>query len=277
MARNRKDDAIAWLDFVASSQPDGLMPDRPSVISRSPIMGIVSQGPKANVVNVRYSAFLGMLYVSNETTEAAIAAIKAQIGEEVVKQGFVGLTPDGASGRARNSLRDAGISPVSLVGELRTVRLVKRETSGGVERQYLNLGVRDADGRYFLSVDLSSKSTQMLVRKLANAVPGVETKVSMFATYGKKPGKDRAYADHGVSLVQGDSEIKGIDPQAELSPRREFALQQLRKIPGVAQAVLNAQAASIELDFHRELLEGIESKFDAFYGTTESQGAPSVV
>lgn len=240
-------------------------------------MGIVSQGLKANVVNVRYSAFLGMLYVSNEATEAAIAAIKAQIGEDTVKQGFVGLSPESASGRARNTLREQGIGPVSLIGELRTARLVKRETSAGVERQYLNLGVRDIDGRYFLSVDLSAKSTQMLVRKLANAVPGVETKVSMFATYGKKPGKDRAYADHGVSLVQGDSEIKGIDPQIELAPRRERALEQLRKIPGVAAAVLNAQAASIELDFHRELLEGIERKFDTFYGTTEGHGASSAV
>ena len=240
-------------------------------------MGIVSQGPKANVINVRYSAFLGMLYVSSEASESAIAAIKAQIGEDTVKQGFVGLTPDSASGRARNTLRDQGISPVSLVGELRTARLVRRETSAGVERQYLNLGVRDVDGRYFLSVDLSAKSTQMLVRKLTNAVPGVETKVSMFATYSKKPNKDRAYADHGVSLVQGDSEIKGIDPQIDLMPRREAALQQLRKIPGVAQAVLNAQSASIELDFHRELLEGIERKFDAFYGATESHEAPSAV
>jgi len=240
-------------------------------------MGVVSQGLKANVTNVRYSAFLGMLYVSNPQTEAAIAAVKAEIGEDTVKQGFVGITPDSASGRARNTLRDQGISPVSLVGELRTARLVKRDTAGGVERQYLNLGVRDADGRYFVSVDLSMKSTQMLVRKLVNAVPGVETKVSMFATYGKKPGKDRAYADHGVSLVQGDSEIRGIDPQIDLMPRRDAALQQLRKIPGVAQAVLNAQSAAIELDFHRELLEGIERKFDAFYGTTESQEAPSAV
>lgn len=240
-------------------------------------MGIVSQGPKSTVINVRYSAFLGMLYVSNEQTESAIAAIKAQIGEDTVKQGFVGLAPDGASGRARNTLREQGINPVSLVGELRTARLVKRDNASGVERQYLNVGVRDADGRYFLSVDLASKSTQMLVRKLANAVPGVETKVSMFATYGKKPGKDRAYADHGVSLQQGDSEIKGIDPQIDLIPRREAALEQLRKIPGVVPAVLNAQAAVIELEYHVELLQGIERKFDAFYGTTESREASSAV
>lgn len=240
-------------------------------------MGIVSSGLKANVINVRYSAFLGMLYVSNPQTEAAIATIKAEIGEDTVKQGFVGLTPDCASGRARNSLAAQGIGPVSLVGELRTARLVKRETSGGVERGYLNLGVRDADGRYFLSVDLSAKSTQMLVRKLANAVPGVETTVSMFATYGKKPGRDRAYADHGVSLSQGSNEVRGIDPQIALIPRREAALEQLRKIPGVVPAVLNAQSAQIELDYHRELLEGIERKFDAFYGTTESLEAPSAV
>ena len=62
-------------------------------------MGIVSQGPKANVINVRYSAFLGMLYVSSEASESAIAALKAQIGEDTVKQGFVGLTPDSASTR----------------------------------------------------------------------------------------------------------------------------------------------------------------------------------
>ncbi|NJN00314.1 MAG: hypothetical protein HC793_01145 [Aquincola sp.] len=45
------------------------------------------------MINVRYSAFLGMLYVSNPQTEAAIATIKAEIGEDTVKQGFVGLTP----------------------------------------------------------------------------------------------------------------------------------------------------------------------------------------
>lgn len=239
-------------------------------------MGIVqAQGPKANTINVRYSAFLGMLYVSSPDSEAAIGSVKAQIGEEVVKQGFTGVTPDSPSGRARNALREQGIVPVSLVGELRTVRLVRRETSAGVERQYLNLGVRDADGRYFLSVDLTAKSTQMLVRKLANAEPGFETKVAMFATYSRKPNKDRAYADHGVSLVQGDSEIKGVDPQIDLLPRREAALEQLRKIPGVAKEVLNAQASAIELQFHLELLEGIERRFDYHYGTTETYESPS--
>ena len=231
-------------------------------------MGIVqAQGPKANTINVRYSAFLGMLYVSNPETESAIGAVKAQIGEDTVKMGFTGVTPDSPSGRARNALREQGIVPVSLVGELRT--------SAGVERQYLTLGVRDADGRYFLSVDLTSKASQMLVRKLANAEPGFETKVSMFATYGKKPNKDRAYADHGVSLVQGESEIKGVDPQIDLLPRREAALEQLRKIPGVAKEVLNAQASAIELQFHLELLEGIERRFDYHYGTTETYESPS--
>lgn len=242
-------------------------------------MGIeTNQGPASSTINVRYSAFLGMLYVSNPETEAAIAAIKVQIGgEEVVKQGFVGITPDSSSGRARTMLREMKIVPVSLHGDLRSVRLVKRPNPAGGERQYVNLGLRDAEGRYFLSVDLGTKGTQMLVRKLVNAVPGVDTKVSMFATYGKKPGRDRAYADHGVSLQQGDNEIKGIDPQVTLTPRRDAALAQLRNIPGIAPTVLNAQAAAIELEYHVELLTEIQRKFDVFYSTTENQEASSAV
>lgn len=229
-------------------------------------MGIVTNATKSNVINLRYSAFLGMLYVSNPTTEAEIAAVKAEIGEEIVKQGFVGVSPDSASGRARAILADKNIVPVSMIGELRSARHVERETGAGVKREYLNLGVRDENGRYFLSIDLSSKATQMLVRKLANAEPGVETTVSMFATYGRKPGKDRAYADHGVSLIQGTTQIPGVDPQAELVPMRDQAVAQLKKVPGIAPQVINAQAVAVELNYHRELLAAIERKFDAFYG-----------
>lgn len=234
-------------------------------------MGIVSQTNKSNAINVRYSAFLGMLYVSNTETEAAIGNVKAEIGEEVVKQGFAGVAPDSPSGRARKMLEGHGIKPVSMVGDLRSVRYVQRETPGGVKREYLNVGVRDDEGRYFASLDLSSKSTQMLVRKLFNAEPGVTTKLSVFATYSRKPNKDRAYADHGVSLVQGDSEIKGIDPQAELVPMRDAALEQLKKLPGIAPAVLATQAATVELQYHRELLAAIERKFDAFFGPEDQR------
>ena len=240
-------------------------------------MGIVTQTASGgSVFNVRFSAFLGMLYVSNPDTEASIATVKAAIGEDVVKVGFVGTSPDSASGRARAELKDAGIVPVSLAGELRTVRLHNRSSAGGVERQYLTVGVRDADGRYFLSVDVASKATQMLVRKLSNCKPGVETSVSMFSSYGTKPGKDRAYADPGVSVKQDGVEVKGA-PIDELVKRRDAAMTALKTIPGIAKEALRQQGQAVELAYHLELVKGIEANFASFYDPTLDEAPASAV
>jgi hypothetical protein len=239
-------------------------------------MGIVNQAATGgNVFNVRYSAFLGMLYVSNSDTEASIATVKAAVGEDVVKVGYVGTSPDSASGRARAELKDAGIVPVSLTGELRTVRLTPRSNAAGVERLYLTVGVRDSNGRYFLSVDVASKATQMLVRKLSNCQPGVETSISMFATYGMKPGKDRAYADPGVSVKQDGVEVKGA-PIDELIARRDAALTALRAIPGIAKEALRQQGQAVEVAYHLELVKSIEEKFAMFYQPTEEAHASAV-
>lgn len=240
-------------------------------------MGIVTQAATGGTVfNVRFSAFLGMLYVSNPDTEAAIATVKASIGEDVVKAGFVGTSPDSASGRARAELKDVGIVPVALAGELRTVRLTTRSSAAGVERQYLTVGVRDSDGRYFLSVDVASKATQMLVRKLINCQPGIETSVSMFSTYGTKPGKDRAYADPGVSVKQDGAEVKGVAID-ELVKRREDALNALKKIPGIAKEALRQQAQAVELAYHLELIKGVEANFASFYDTSPATDEASAV
>jgi hypothetical protein len=238
-------------------------------------MGIVTQAATGGtVINVRFSAFLGMMYVSNPETEASIAAVKAAIGEEAVKAGYVGTGLDTPSGRARAELKKFGIEPVSLAGELRTVRLQTRKNAAGIERQYLTVGVRDADGRYFASLDIAAKATHMLVRKLSKCEPGLETSVSMFTTYGAKPGKDRAYADPGVSVKQKGAEVKG-ESVDELVKRRDAALAALKAIPGIAKEALRQQGQAVELAYHLELVKGIEAKFASFYDQSQEEAPAS--
>ena len=49
----------------------------------------------------------------------------------------------------------------------------------------------------------------------------------MFATYGQREGASRAYADHGASLKQANTEVKSLDPKESLAPRVEAAMKAL--------------------------------------------------
>jgi hypothetical protein len=217
--------------------------------------------------NFRFSAFLGFLYLSTPANEAAIAEVKATIGEDEVKRGFVGTSPDSASGKAIAMLKERGVSSVKLYGELTGANIVVKEVNGN-DVPYLRVRMDDADGRYFVSVDLSQPSAQMLARKLVNAEFGAQTSLSMFATYEQKEGKDKAYAEHGASLKQGADagvEVKGISPVDTLKPLKEATIANLDKIGMKDKNVRNASISSVEVTYHRELVDGLKPKVDAYW------------
>lgn len=228
-------------------------------------MGFVSAN-SAPLFSIRYSAFLGAMYLLNEDSAAAIKAVKAEIGEDEVKKGFTGNT--GATAKARDTLRNAGVQFGRMHGALTGVRLIERDVQGR-KTPYLSLTVSDDDGKYNLSVAVAARGTQMLIRKLANAKIGEQTEIGLFATYGQREGADRAYAEHGATLKQFNAEVKGIDPKETLSPTVNAAVEALKAAGVDDKETISRRRAAVELQFHVSLLQDIESKFKTFYAERE--------
>lgn len=221
-----------------------------------------------SVFNIRYSAFLGMLYLSTTETESFINEAKALVGEEEAKKGFKGSHGDTASAKALNFLRQKGVTAINVSGTLTSAKIIDRDVDGR-PTPYLNVGLKEGEERYFLSVNLSQDAAQMLVRKLVNAEIGLYTELNLFATYGKREGADRAYADHGASLRQRDNEVTSLSPKAQLAPRIEADKQKLLAAGITDKETLATRRAKIELDYHVELMTAVTAKVDAYYASKE--------
>lgn len=221
--------------------------------------------------NVRYSAFLGMLYVSNPETEELIKNAKELAGgDAAVKKGFQGSKGDSPSAKAIHFLHENNVTPVKVSGLLATARVIEREVEGR-KTPYLTVGLKDDDGRYYISIDLSQSASQMLARKLANAEIGVFTEIGLFATYGQRPGANRAYANHGATMKQNGVEVVSIDPKSTLAPRIDAAMKALEDA-GVSledKETYAKRRAKVEVDFHLELMNTVNERVTAFYESIE--------
>ncbi len=232
-------------------------------------MTIESTQSNISTVNLRYSAFLGMLYISTPENEALIKDAKALVGEAEVKKGFHGNKGDSSSAKAIDYLRTKGVTPLKVIGNLTSARTIERMIDGRIT-PYLNVGLKDEEGRYYLSIDLTQSAAQMLVRKLANAEIGVTTEINLFAIYGQREGASRPYADHGASLKQGGDEIKSVNPKESLVPRINADIKRLEDA-GISddKETFAKRRAKIELDYHCELMKVVTEKVDAYYVLTE--------
>jgi hypothetical protein len=228
-------------------------------------MGInVSNVSNKEATNLRYSAFLGMMYVSTPESEAAIKAVKAEIGDTEVKKGFTGNKGDGSSAKALAKLAANGIKPVTLTGILTSAQVIMREHEGR-STPYLNIGMKDDEGRYYLSVDLGNSAAQMLSRKLVNAKVGEMTELRLFATYDAKEGADKAYANHGCTLKQNGSEVQGVNPADELVPLVNEAKAKLAEAGVDDKETIAKRRSKVELDYHVTLMDKVNAKVTAFY------------
>lgn len=226
--------------------------------------------------NLRFSAFLGTLYVSTPETEKQLKDVKNEVGGEAeVKKGFRGNTGDSASAKAIAKLKEMGWNiPMTVDGRLTTAKTELHEING-VPTPFLKATLRDDDGVYYISVDLSNEGAQMLARKLGNAEPGAHTWINMMSTVDDKDG--RSYSSQGASLRQGqddkDHEVKGIDPKAELVPEINAALQRL-EAAGLKrrddqrqndQKTFNTKRDEVTVSFHERLMKSVNQKFTDFY------------
>ncbi|MDH4275843.1 MAG: hypothetical protein OEW08_12475 [Gammaproteobacteria bacterium] len=235
-------------------------------------MAIQYGNHSTSVLNVRYSAFLGMMYVADPETEVLIEQAKALVGEVEVKKGYTGSKGDSSTAKALKFLRDAGCNPIkNISGILTSAKMIERELQTSRKSLYLTIGLRDEDTKLWLSIDASQPGAKMLARKLATVEPGVATEISLFATYDQRPGAARAYGNHGASVKQHGKEVEGIDPKALLSPRIEAAISALvaAGIPKTDTETHSRRKSSVELAFHIELMQGVEKKFAEHYAARE--------
>ena len=233
-------------------------------------MAFAQHTSNAPLFNIRYSAFLGTLFLSDDNSRAAISAVKAEIGEETVKKGFQGNNSE--STKAVAKLRDQGVLFGRMNGRLTGVRKIERTVNGRVT-PYLSVTLSDDDGKYNLSIPVGDRAAQMLVRKLVNAKPELYTELNMFATYGQREGADRAYAEHGASLKQGEQpvEVAGVNPKDVLVPIIETAMAALSSagIEETDKDTRGKRRASITTQYHVELIEGIQKAFEEYYAARE--------
>lgn len=231
-------------------------------------MGFNASANQSNLHSVRYSAFLGALYLATQAAEEHIKAVKAAIGEDEVKKGFQGNSGDSTSAKALRELRSKGVLFGNMTGRLTGVRLLERDVNGR-PTPYLSVTVTDEDGKYNLSVAATQRASQMLIRKLANATPELVSEIGLFGTYGKREGADRAFADHGASFLQEGKQVRGIDPKEILVPSVETAMAKLKEAGVDDKETFNRRRAAVELEFHVDLLKKIQAKFDAYYKARE--------
>lgn len=217
----------------------------------------------------KYSSFLAGIFPSEPASEAKVtAAITAVGGETVRKRGYTGTGRDSPSAKALAILREEGVTPLTLSGPLTAVRM-ERHMAGGTMQPYLQITLGTLAGKQFLSVEVSAKAAQALVRRLTDAVPGVETKIEMYAIYGPGKGANangRFFAEHNAKVSQNGVELKGTSP-ADMWPsiRAEQAAFASLK-PGKAKDVAMAAAAKdATIEWHLGLLKQITTKFSVFY------------
>lgn len=229
-----------------------------------------SNSSNVRAINIRYSAFLGMSYVSNPANEAILKLCRESVGETEWKRGFKGSRGDSASAVARARLKEDGIVPVTVSGILRGARVIEREVNGR-KSPYLNVSLLDeTEGeRYYISVDLNQDAAQMLARKLVNATPGVLTAISLFGTYEPKPGQDRTYANHAASVRQGDGEVVGVNPREVLGARTRQVEDSLKAAGISDKETINAAKDKSRLDYHLALMVDVNDKFSKFYKDAE--------
>lgn len=237
-------------------------------------MAIVqASSDSSNTFNVRYSAPFGALYVSTPASEDAMATIKGEVGDAAWKKGFSGLKGDSVSSRIRARAKELGVTPVAIKGRLTNARVVMKNTTDGHEQPYLQVTITDSDGRTYLSVGAGSPGAQMLIRKLAHATPGVETDLSMFATYGQNKTSGKWFAEHCATLKQGGAEVRGVDPREKLAPLVQAADAALKAAGVDDKETLSKRRQKVTADFHLALMPEIEARFKAWFEAQPKQQA----
>lgn len=171
-------------------------------------------GIKTNYVG--YSNFFGSLTLETDENKKRYADAKALVGEAEVKKSFSGSGPDTATGKARKSLKDAGV-PVGFTISGKLINTYFREyedTANNKKYQNLRVVLQDNDNgvkeNTVLTLDLQGDLAHKLIQKLEYATPGEQIDIGAWSSLEANP-KDPAgpvYAKHNVSVKENGQQVK---------------------------------------------------------------------
>ena len=228
-------------------------------------MGIVQNTASVlPITNISYSATIGAMYVRDASNEAKLNSVKAEIGADEWKKGY-----QGPQSKAVQLARKNGLGGFRLTGTLTSVRTREVEVNGR-KATYLSVGLRDAEGRYYLSLDCGTESAHRLIRKLANAKPATATEVGLWASMEEvREGNTRAYASHAAMLKQDGVEVPGVSPALELKGIVEKAMAALKDAGIEDKETMGRHRLKVTTDYHVGLANKAAEAFAAFY---ESRG-----
>jgi len=222
-------------------------------------------------INMRYSAFLGIMYPATTEYNNAVDAAKALVGDAAVKAGFTGKTGDSATARAIDSIAKLKLSTENPVSGRLTSVSIRMKGVAGKEQPYLQIGLRDDEKRvrYMLSLPTTGASIPTLVRKLAACQPDQATKISMFALYEK--GNDgRMYGNHYVSVSQNGAKVAGLGLD-DLIERQKNSVAALKAIKMDSKDLVKKAKEQAVADYVAEQVKAIEERFTAHYEAKYSQ------
>lgn len=228
-------------------------------------------GARDNSTLIRFSAFLGGLYVSTPASEAAIKQVKLDVGgEDEVKKGFMGSSGDSASAKAIAALRDKITMGVRVDGEIYNAYIHESNgADGGDSRKYKYIvaQLRDGDDRFRVSMALESDAGQGLIRKLVNVEPGERITINAFSTYQESTSqKGRFFSNQRASIKDAaGAEVPGVDPSAELNPLLETAVAKLKDAGVDDKETVNKRRSVVTNEWHNSLVGEIAAKFTAYH------------
>lgn len=201
---------------------------------------------------VLYSTVVGGFYAQTDQLSAAVSAARTSVGEDTWKRGFSGADRGGATAAARKALREAGIEPVLVEGELVHVGFAENRDNAGNTYPKLRVGLQCMDEQLLLSLDLKGDVAQRLLVKLDNCHPGQYLRISAWPTVVTRG--DRAFINHAAS-------IKGADGQ-EISVNAEFSGQLKKLTDGVEATLVAAGITDKKVLATAKLLRRIEAHKD---------------
>lgn len=248
-------------------------------------MGIHQNTGRKPAINLAYSNFLGMMYISTPENEALVAEAKALVGDAEVKKGFT--FKGGATQKARAFLAEKGLNSAVVDGKLAHAELRKTEKDGRTY-SYVSVCLRDADGLCCLSLPADGDAGQILTRKLVNAQFGTEYVMAAYPV--PKKSENPAYADrefpfHMVSLKPKigpniddvGPEVVGVSP-APIQAMAEEAIAKLKESGMDEPEMVSATRKKMAMRFHVALWEDIDAevaKYKATRGSDDNTSAPA--
>ena len=209
---------------------------------------------------VIYSTVVGGFYIKSEAFEKAISIAKSHVGDDVWKRSYSGADPAGATAVAKKELREAGVDPLQLEGQLTNVSFAENSDSSGNTYPKLQLGMKMGDKDLLVSLDLKSDVAQQLISKLYNCKIGDTIRISGWPTTVERG--ERTFINHALSVKDSGGTEVPVNPFISVELKKQTSGVEASLIAaGIDdKKVINAAKTNKRIAVYKDLLLKLETQ-----------------